>query len=74
MQFVAIVAKQLWLRRNMVIFGGDFLDPKSLIHRATEQVDACVAEAQRMHATEDISRPPLVTVWQKPGHGWLKLN
>lgn len=47
MQLVAMVAQQIWLRRNVVIFYGDFLDPTSLIRRATEQVDACNKDGRR---------------------------
>ena len=41
MHIVAMVARQIWLRRNVVIFGGEFLGPSSLIRRAMEQIDAC---------------------------------
>jgi hypothetical protein len=30
-QFVATVARQIWLRRNTINFCSDFLDPTSLI-------------------------------------------
>jgi hypothetical protein len=34
MHLVATVARQIWLRRNSVVFEGDFLNPASLMRRA----------------------------------------
>ena len=49
LQFIAITARLIWLRRNDVVFGGEFLTPLAIIHRAKEQQDASnsVDQAQR---------------------------
>lgn len=62
------------MRRNSVVFGGDFLDPSSLLRRAQDQVEACIKVSQRrIGRGEKINTPPIV-VWQKPPVGCVKLN
>ncbi|XP_059455066.1 uncharacterized protein LOC132185289 [Corylus avellana] len=74
MQLVAMVARLIWLRRNSVVFGGDFLDPSSLLRRAQDQVEACIKASQRRtRRGEKLNTPPIV-VWQKPPVGCVKLN
>jgi hypothetical protein len=74
MHIVATVAREIWLRRNVVIFGGEFLGLSSLIRRAMEQVDACDEADQRRCAREEIPRPVFGTTWQNLSTGWLKIN
>jgi hypothetical protein len=74
MQLVATVARQIWLRRNVVIFCGGILDPTSLIRRATEQVDPCNKVGQRSAVSDMIPRSSPITVWEKPCQGLVKIN
>jgi hypothetical protein len=46
MYLVAMVARQIWLRRNPVIFRGEFLDPASVMRKAKAQIDAVLAAKQ----------------------------
>ena len=36
MHLLVIVARQMWLRMNNVVFGGEFLGPAQLVHLAKE--------------------------------------
>ena len=48
MQKVAVVARLIWLRRNSVVFGGDFMSPKHILETASSQLDNfSKAEARR---------------------------
>jgi hypothetical protein len=38
MQLVAVVVRLIWLRRNRLIFGGDFQSPSVLYRMAQEQM------------------------------------
>jgi hypothetical protein len=40
LQFIAITARLIWLRRNDVVFGGDFQAPSTIVSRAKEQQEA----------------------------------
>jgi hypothetical protein len=66
MHLVATVARQIWLRRNSVVFGGDFLDSASLMRRAQAQVEACVQAANKREVREVQSPSPACVKWKKP--------
>lgn len=36
LQFVATVARQVWIRRKSIVFGGDMVDPSSLVRLAKD--------------------------------------
>lgn len=59
MHLVATVATQIWLRRNAVIFRGDFLDPSSLMRMAKAQVDACSEDEQCQSTREVAPKAPV---------------
>jgi hypothetical protein len=40
MHLMVTLARQLWLRRNNVIFEGDFQPPSSFVRLARDQVEA----------------------------------
>ena len=40
MQLMVGVARQIWLRRNAVVFGGEFLSPGALVKQASDQLEA----------------------------------
>jgi hypothetical protein len=68
------VARLIWLWRNSVVFGGDFMSPKHILKTASSQLDNfSKAEAgRRMSST--VRSIPEVVKWSKPSPGWIKLN
>jgi hypothetical protein len=40
MQLMVGVERQIWLRRNAVVFGGEFLSPGALVKQASDQLEA----------------------------------
>jgi hypothetical protein len=40
LQLIVITARLIWLRRNEVVFGGDFWTPSDLVRRARDQQEA----------------------------------
>jgi hypothetical protein len=64
MQLVATVARSLVEEECSY-----FLDPTSLIRRATEQVDLCNKVGQRSVVSDMIPRSSPVIVWEKPCQG-----
>jgi hypothetical protein len=74
MQKVAVVARLIWLRRNSVMFGGDFMSPNHILETASSQLDNfSKAEAGRRMSNTVCSTPEVVK-WSKPSPGWIKLN
>jgi hypothetical protein len=74
MAMVAVVARQLWLRRNTVAFGGDFLSPSQVTRIALAQLEAYrQAEQSRLKQTIQ-NRGTEVEIWQRPPSGFIKLN
>ena len=39
MQKVTVVTRLIWLQRNSVVFGGDFMSPKNILETASSQLD-----------------------------------
>jgi hypothetical protein len=74
MQLMVTVARQIWLRRNSVIFGGDFLAPFALVRLAKEQVEAYNATEKRIGEMTPCPRQQRECRWEKPPEGTLKLN
>lgn len=74
MQLVATTARLLWLRQNGVIYGGEFLDPPTMLRRAKEQVEACDEGTQRRNGREERPRHAVTVIWQIPRSGIIKLN
>jgi ribonuclease HI len=72
MHLFVTVARQLWLRRNAVVFGGAMVAPSDLVRRAREQFEAvCDAVVTPIPA---IVASSLLTVWQPPPVGHVKIN
>jgi hypothetical protein len=72
-QLCAVVARQIWLRRNVVIHGGILEHPKMVVQHAREQINsfelAMVARQQN-----GVSLEVAESRWIKPPEGWVKLN
>jgi hypothetical protein len=74
MHLVATVARQIWLRRNSVVFEGDFLNPASLMRRAQARVEACLQAANKREVREVQSSSLACVNWTKPDWGRVKVN
>ncbi|XP_059429159.1 uncharacterized protein LOC132162969 [Corylus avellana] len=74
MQLVAVIARLIWLRRNKVIFSGEFQSPFVLYRMAQEQV----VQFQRAGTSRCVQRVPQQTHdvqrWKKPPFGAVKFN
>lgn len=68
------VARQLWLQRNKVVSGGEFLSPAALVCLAKDQVQACDIAAQRTNEPRTTQRKQLEGRWTKPPKGSVKVN
>ena len=74
MQMVVVVTRLVWLRRNRVVFGGDFMSPKHILEIASSQLDN-FSKAEVGRRMGNIDRfVPEVAKWSKPSPGWIKLN
>jgi hypothetical protein len=73
-QLGVIVARQIWHRRNQVVFGGKFTSPKEILTTAQSQMESvCVAEQQIRKQRRPVRRPEAID-WQKPPMGVCKVN
>jgi ribonuclease HI len=74
MMLVVTVARQIWFRRNSVVFGGEIEDPGRVVRRAKDQVEAWCSAAQRTIISPEVSAHPLAITWAKPPEGYVKVN
>ena len=74
MQLMVNVAHQIWLRRNCMVFGEEFLHPKHLVRVAKDQVEAFVNASQRTNEPIPMSRSLAIEKWLKPPNGITKIN
>jgi hypothetical protein len=76
-QRFGFVARQLWFRRNKVIFDDEFLSPARVNQTATTQLEdfnlAEVTQAQTREAITTVG-VPRITRWKKPKVGVVKIN
>lgn len=74
MQRVMFVARQIWHRRNTVVFGGKFSSAKLLLCTATDQVEAFKKAKEQVHNHRPSPRRSIVESWRKPPRGIIKVN
>lgn len=74
MHLMVTVARQIWLRRNSVVFGGEFLTPTSMVRIAKDQMEAFESAAQRTDEQSPRRRDMSTEKWKKPPLGNVKLN
>jgi hypothetical protein len=74
MQLMVNVAHQIWLRRNSMVFGEEFLHPKHLVRVANDQVEAFVNASQRTNEPIPVSRSLAIEKWLKPPNVITKIN
>jgi hypothetical protein len=74
LQFIAITARLIWLRRNDVVFGGEFLSPSAVIRREKEQQDASNSADQVRR--DNLFKAIVLTevAWKPPVMGSIKAN
>jgi hypothetical protein len=74
LQLAVGVARQIWMRWNSVVFGGEVLSPSIMVRKATDQLhDFSKAEERRRVTHVQGSRPRCVR-WERPAEGFVKLN
>ncbi|XP_059434317.1 uncharacterized protein LOC132167380 [Corylus avellana] len=72
--FAAIV-RQLWLRRNLFVFGGQLTAPAVILRQAKDQLEAFdKAEVSRSLGRALAQQTPISVKWTKPPVGFLKIN
>ncbi|KAE8056184.1 hypothetical protein FH972_012976 [Carpinus fangiana] len=64
MHLIVTVARQIWLRRNSVVFGGAMVAPSDLVQFAREQFEAVCNAAVKPNPAVVVSSP--IIVWQPP--------
>jgi ribonuclease HI len=74
MQLVVTVARQIWFRRNSIVFGGDMVSPGVVVCRAKDQVEAWCSAAQRTVIPPEVSAHPSAVTLTKPPEGYVKIN
>jgi hypothetical protein len=74
LQFIAITARLIWLWRNDVVFGGDFLSTSIIIRNAKEQQEASnsadQARRDKLFKTVILAE----VAWKPPAMGSVKAN
>jgi hypothetical protein len=75
LQLVVVIVRLIWLRRNKVVFCGDFQSPSTLYRLAKEQVEHFSrADEGRHFCHPQQTNPPMVQRWIKPPFGVVKFN
>ena len=74
LQLFAVIACQLWLRRNKYVFGGPLTSPTVVIRQAWDQLESFDrADASRGRGATTLTNH-IPVKWQKPPDGFLKIN
>ena len=73
-QLAVLVARQIWHRRNAVIFGGKFTSPKAIIQTAEDQLETFNSVESHRATTNPLSRRTDTSCWKPPPMGVLKSN
>jgi hypothetical protein len=75
LDFMAIVARRIWLRRNSVVFEGVFTSPFSVFSSASEALSdfrKCHQQVLAPQSQPASLMPPQLKVWLPPPRGLLK--
>ena len=74
-QLFAVVARQIWLRRNSFIFGGDLIPPSQVVILAKDQLQAFLAAEQtRIGGSIRPPQPNSCISWTPPSLDVIKFN
>jgi ribonuclease HI len=73
-QLAVLVARQIWNRRNSMVFSRKFTSPKVLVRTATDQLGAFMSANQHVRAQSSGNRREPQPQWTKPPQGFAKVN
>jgi hypothetical protein len=71
---ITLVARQIWHRRNSMVFGGSFSSPRALLRVAKDQHDVFSMVAKQTGRQSAGYTVKMVIPWQKPPGGTIKVN
>lgn len=71
---VACIPRQIWLRRNKLMFEEAFIPPKKVVQTAVEQLEFHTKVAQGVIGGMRKKSQQVVEVWKAPPMGTMKLN
>jgi ribonuclease HI len=77
LRLVGTVARQIWFRRNKVVFKGEFKDPRELVQAARTQIDQhdkAMDKRNMVHPIEGQTSNRAFVRWKNPPLGVLKIN
>lgn len=74
MQMVAIVARQIWHKRNTMVFGGKCTSPTALLRTSMEQMEAYSKAKWQVNNQWPVPRKSVIEPWQKPSTRFIKVN
>jgi ribonuclease HI len=74
MQLVGTVARQIWFRRNSIVFGGKMVAPGVVVQRAKDQVEAWCSATKRTIIPPAITAHHSAVTWTRPSDGFVKVN
>jgi hypothetical protein len=69
LQLFAVIARQLWLRRNTYVFGGPLTSPTTVIRQAWDQMESFDRANTSRSRGASILTKPIPVKWQKPPEG-----
>jgi ribonuclease HI len=73
-QLAVLVARQIWHRRNNMIFNGKFTSPKVLVKTVVDQLGAFTSATQNVRTQPSGNGREHHTHWTKPPQGVVKVN
>jgi ribonuclease HI len=74
MHLMVTVARQIWLRRNKMVFEGEFQSPSALVRLARDQVEAFDNATRRLSDPQERDSATVENAWEKPPNGVVKIN
>jgi ribonuclease HI len=74
LQRMVLVARQIWLRRNKVVFGGEFLAPAFIVGLADSQLENHKKAVQGRRVGELRQLVQRGVLWKPPDEGTIKIN
>jgi len=73
MELAVIVAHKIWLRRNLMVFGGSIPSPSILVKGAKDLLGDFRKSFEEV-PNQDNEGPRAISRWSKPDAGFIKLN
>jgi hypothetical protein len=73
-QLAVLVARQIWHRRNSMVFSRKFMSPKVMVRTVSDQLGAFISANQHIRAQPLGNRRVPPSHWTKPPQGFVKIN